>query len=636
MPDRDGDVIRAMTRALAHRGPDGEGYYAADGVRLGHRRLSVIDLETGSQPMTSADGRYTIIFNGEIYNFRELRAELESHGSRFRTRSDTEVLLEAFARWGRSALDKLVGMFAFAVWDAREQRLFLARDRLGLKPLYLTVAGRTLLFGSEIKALLAHPEVQRELDTSALDDYLTYLYVPAPRTIFRGITELPPAHWLEWHDGQVRQQRYWDVRFEPHAAELRASVEEVRQKLDDAVHSRLVSDVPLGLFLSGGLDSSTIAHLMSRHSREPVRAFTLGFSEGQEFYNEWEYAREVSRAIGAEARELTIAPPSTGLLEAVTASFDEPFGNPTSLLLYQLSEAARRHVTVALVGDGGDEVFLGYPRYRGAVLAERYRHAPLTVRKALGRGAALLREAGEGNHVSRRLREFLSGSVLPPEQMYFEWISYFSRPLREQLYTEDLRRDLTGHDSSQFLMDLFARSGARELIDRINYVDLHSFLPYNLLRYSDRMSMAHGLEIRCPFIDHRLVEFLASVPWRSKLRGNQTKYLLRLAARDWLPKNVFQRSKLGLNPPMGLWLRSRLKPALDEYLSPEHIRERGYFRPEAVEGMIRDHMNARRDYSLHLWALISLEAWHRQYLDSKPETPVATSSDSTCPRLRLA
>ncbi len=634
--DSSREVIRAMTQSLSHRGPDGEGYYASHGVALGHRRLSIIDLETGRQPMTTADGRYTIVFNGEIYNFRELRRELEARGARFRTRSDTEVLLEAYAAWGREALRKLRGMFAFAVWDRQERLLFVARDRLGLKPLYYAPVNGGLLFASEIKGLLAHPAIRGEINYAALDDYLTYLYVPAPRTIFREIHELPPAHWLEWQDGHLLLERYWDVEFRPEKRPLEEHVGELRETLDEAVAVRLESEVPLGLFLSGGLDSSAVAALMARHLPEPVRAFTLGFTEGAERYSEWSYAREVSRAIGAQARELTIRTRSAELLGAVTRHFDEPFGNPTSLLLYQLSEVGRQHVTVALVGDGGDETLLGYPRYRGAVLAERYRKVPRVLRQAAARAATHLSEPGNGNHFARRLREFLAGSCQSPEQMYFEWVSYFDRRLRQRLYSPDLRRELAGYDSSDFLFGLFRRSrqcGANELLDRINYVDLHSFLPYNLLRYSDRMSMAHGLEIRCPFTDHKLIEFLARVPWQSKLRGNQTKLLLRLAARDWLPKSVLERGKLGLNPPMGLWLRGRLQPLLREYLSPDRVRGRGYFRPETVQELIRDHQNGRRDYSLHLWALISFEEWHRQYLDSKPTLAPKSAAALASPNL---
>jgi len=624
-------MIRAMTGTVVHRGPDGGGLYFDEGVALGHRRLSVIDLDTGQQPMTTADGRYTIVFNGEIYNFRELRKLLENVGVRFRTRSDTEVLLEAYAAWGLEALSKLRGMFAFAVWDSRERKLFAARDRLGEKPFYFARVSTGLVFGSEIKVPLAHSGVSRELDYTALDDFLTYLYVPAPRTIFKGISELPPAHWLQWQEGQTRVGRYWDVEFRPERRHLNDYISELQQTLSEAVELRLVSDVPLGVFLSGGLDSSTIAALMMRRLSEPVRAFTLGFVDGKSRYNEWEYARLVSEKIGAQARELTILAKSGELLSTVTRHFDEPFGNPTSLLVYQLSEAGRQHVTVALVGDAGDEVFLGYPRYQGALLGQRYRRVPAILRGATARGAELLPEAADGNHFTRRLREFLTGICHSPEQMYFRWISYFSREQRRRLYSPELQRQLGDYDSYEFLKKLFEQSGAAEFMDRINYVDLHSFLPYNLLRYSDRMSMAHGLEIRCPFTDHKLIELLARVPWQCKLKGKQTKFLLRQAARNWLPKTVLQRHKLGLNPPMGMWLRGKLQPLLEEYLALERVRRRGYFRAEVVQELIRDHLSGHRDYSLHLWALISFEEWHRQYLDGQTSLPQELSAARMAP-----
>ena len=626
--EADGGLIRSMTRVLAHRGPDGEGYYLDEGLALGHRRLSIIDLATGQQPMTTADGRFTIIFNGEIYNFRELREELKGRGVHFRTRSDTEVLLEAYAHWGREALTKLWGMFAFAVWDKQERRLFAACDRLGVKPLYYAQLGKELLLGSEIKALLAHPRVKRELDSTALDDFLTYLYVPAPKTIFRGIQALAPGHWLEWQRGQVEVGRYWDVNFDGEPWPEDDLMAALRAHLDDAVGSRLVSEVPLGVFLSGGLDSSTIAALMARHLSEPVRTFTLEFREGSHRHNETQYAHEVAGAIRAQTQKLVIESRSAELLPAVTRHFDEPFGNPTSLLVYQLSQEARQYVTVALVGDAGDEIFLGYPRYRGAALAEKYRHVPAFLRRPLAKLSGFLPEPGNGNHFNRRLREFLSAGVELPEQAYFAWIGYFDRSLRQGLYSPELQRTLADYDSSTFLMGLFARSGARQLLDRINYVDLHSFLPYNLLRYADRMSMAHGLEIRCPFTDHRLIEFLARVPWQWKLRKGQQKYLLRRAVGDLLPESVLTRSKIGLNPPMGLWLRGHLRPLLGEYLSPDTVRKRGYFRPQVIQKLISDHLARRRDHSLHLWALISFEEWHRQYLDSNPAPAMVASASA--------
>jgi asparagine synthase (glutamine-hydrolysing) len=617
------DAIQEMTRQLAHRGPDGEGFYFTEGVALGHRRLSVIDLETGHQPMTTPDGRHTIVFNGEIYNFPELRKELESRGTRFRTRSDTEVLLEAYAAWGNDAVRKLRGMFAFAVWDAANRQLFAARDRLGLKPLYFAEVRGSLIFASEMKGLLAHPEIPREIDLLALDDFLTYLYVPAPRTIFRRIQELPPGHWLEWQDDHLRVSRYWDLTFTPKIQPPQDHLEEVQALLAEAVRVHLASDVPLGVFLSGGLDSSVVTALMARSQSAQVSAFTLGFRDGEHRYSEWEYARTVAEAVGAHTRELIVPAESAALLSSVTRHFDEPFGNPTSLLIYQLSQLARQYVTVAMVGDGGDEVFLGYPRYRGVMFAEQYRRVPRVLRNIASGIAQYLPEPGNGNHFPRRLREFTEGSHHLPERMYFQWISYFSSGLRRRLYSPALTHELSDYDSSEFLMALFRRCGPVDGIDRVNYVDLHSFLPFNILRYADRMSMAHGLELRAPFIDHRLIEKMASVPWRYKLRGNQTKVILRKAAEKLLPPKILARGKLGLNPPMGLWLRGRLKHLLEEYLSPHQVRQRGYFRPEVVQELIHDHHSGRRDYSLHLWALISFEEWHRQYLDVKPN-PLST------------
>jgi len=574
--------------------------------------------------MTSADGRYTIVFNGEIYNFLELRRELESRGARFRTRSDTEVLLEAYATWGRDAVAKLRGMFAFAIWDKTERRLFAARDRLGVKPFYHAQIGPRFAFAAEMKSLLVLPGCERKLNYAALDDYLTYLYVPPPQTIFQGIFELPPAHWLVWENGAVRTGEYWDVDFSGEKNTSKDIVQETQELLDNTVASELISDVPLGVFLSGGLDSSTVARLMANHLSEPVRAFTLKFQEGGRWYSESEFAREVSAAIGAQSRELEIVSRSAELLGTITRHFDEPFGNPTSILLYELSQAARKHVTVVLVGDGGDEAFLGYPRYQGAALSSRYRHVPLSLRRMVAWGAEHLAEASNGNHFKRRAREFLTGSCLSPERMYLEWVCYFDQPLLSRLYSPEMKHELAGHDSSEFLMGLFAKAKGTDLIDRINYTDLHSFLPHNILRYSDRMSMAHGLEVRVPYTDHKLLEFLGRVPWQAKLHGKQTKYLLRQAAQSWVPENILKRGKMGLNPPMGVWLRQHLRPLLSEYLSPDQIKRRGYFDPGTVQELIQDLMTGRRDYSLHLWALISFEEWHRQYLDLNPATMMKT------------
>jgi asparagine synthase (glutamine-hydrolysing) len=610
-------ILRRMTARLAHRGPDGEGYFSTPEVSFGHRRLAIIDVPGGAQPMTTADGRYTIIFNGEIYNFRALRSELEAEGAHFRTKSDTEVLLELFARRGATAaLEKAMGMFAFAVWDAERRALFLARDRLGVKPMYYTVRGGRLLFASEMKALLAHPDVPRRLNAAAVDDFLTYLYVPAPQTIFEGIHELPPAHWLEWHDGRARIECYWDVRpgGEPVEAPAEQLAEKLRELLDQAVRRRLESDVPLGAFLSGGIDSSSIVALMARASAQTVRSFSLGFGDGAEHYTELAYARKVSKRYNTEHKELEIHAKCAELLPTMVAHFDEPFGNPTALLIYQLAELTRKYVTVALAGDAGDEVFLGYPRYHGVRLRRYLDLFPRAARRAIAALAHNISENANGFHARRRAREFLTTAGDHWQQAYASWVSYFSPAMRDELYTDEFRAAVGGYDSSAVLSEHFARVAHAAPLDQVSYVDLHTFLPYNLLEYGDRMSMAHALELRLPFTDHRLVEFSMRLPAEMKLRGRKTKYLLREAVRPLLPAEILERPKLGLNPPLGMWLQNELTPLMDTYLSEEPVRRRGWFRPEGVARLREDFRSGRRDYSLHLWALLVLEEWARQYV----------------------
>ena len=619
VPGIESRVLESMTAALFHRGPDGEGYFHASGpggASLGHRRLAIIDLAGGRQPMTSADGRWTIVFNGEIYNFRELRTQLEAAGVGFRTKSDTEVLLETWARWGADALEKLRGMFAFALWDARERALWLVRDRLGIKPLYYSTAGGRLLFGSEIKALLAHPSVSRRLRASAVDDFLAYLYVPAPQTIFEDVEELPPAHWLRYANGALETRRYWQARPAPAGEEKEASAEELRALLEESVRLRLVSDVPLGVFLSGGLDSSSIVAMAARAQEQPVRTFSLGFGAGEEHYTELDFARLVSTRYSTLHRELTIRPDCAELLPRMVSLFDEPFGNPTALLLYALSAETRNHVTVALAGDGGDEIFLGYPRYLGARLHRAWNGVPTPLRRLAAHLAQRIPEGTNGHHARRRAREFFSDGNGSWQSAYIGWVAYFTPGMRAELYSPEFRSAVGGHSAERFLEERFAEVAGCDPLAQACYVDLHSFLPHNVLQYGDRMSMAHSLELRVPFTDHRLVEFALALPARQKLRGRETKHLLRAAMRPLLPDETLRRSKLGLNPPLGRWLRHELAPLVDRYLSPDAVRQRGWFRPEAVARLRTEFTSGRRDFSLHLWGLLVLEEWARQYLDA--------------------
>jgi len=621
------ELLRSMTTRLAHRGPDGEGFLCTPHVSLGHRRLAVIDLDTGQQPMTTGDGRYSIVFNGEIYNYRELRRDLQRGGARFTTQSDTEVLLESFVRGGIHAVDRLRGMFAFAVWDAREEALWLVRDRLGVKPLYYAQAGQQFLFASEIKSLLAHPRISRRMNPQAVDDFLAYLYIPAPQTIFEGVQELSPAHWLRWQRGQIQIERYWDALPRPayaqhinEPAEARA-IEEVRGCLADAVQSRMVSDVPLGAFLSGGMDSSSIVAFMAQADKaNPVRTFSLGFGAGEERYTELEYARLAAKAFSAQHREIEIQAKSAALLPTLVSHFDEPFGNPTALLLYQLSQRTREHVTVALAGDGGDEVFLGYPRYRGAALQAQLSRLPGPLRNMMSDSASFLDERSNGAHTRRRIREFLSTAALPWQQAYIRWVTYFDAQCRSELYTPEFRATVVDYRAESFLESWFARVPKAHPLDQCSYVDLHTFLPHNLLEYGDRMSMAHGLEVRLPFTDHKLVELAMRLPSRYKLKRGATKHALREAMRPLLPREILDRRKLGLNPPLGIWLKGELAPLIDARLSPSAIRRAGWFRPEAVTRCVEDFRSGRRDNSLHLWALLVLDQWRRQILEGESAT----------------
>ncbi len=615
-------LLRKMTNCLAHRGPDGEDYFHSQGISFGHRRLAIIDIPGGRQPMSTSDGRYTIAFNGEVYNFMALRKELETLGHRFSTRSDTEVLLQAYAQWGRGALERLRGMFAFAIWDAQERTLFIARDRLGVKPLFYTVLnGHQILFASELKSILQHPDVSRRVNYAAVDNYLTYLYIPAPQTIFEGIAELPPAHFLEWKNDSLVLQRYWDALPAP-AEESRngnteARVEELKQIFTDAVRMRLVSDVPLGAFLSGGIDSSSIVAAMSWASGEPVRTFSLGFRAGEEQYSELEYARLVSSHCHTTHRELEIQPHCAELLPRIVRHFDQPFGNPTALLIYQLAELTRKDVTVALAGDAGDEVFLGYPRYQGLRAKGSYEMIPRSLRSAAAWMSGMISDDLAGRHTWRRLREFLSTGTANWRDAYFSWVSYFSPEMRASLYTNEFRQRVTGHDSGSLLEDCFDRVSEADPLNQASYADLHTFLPFNLLAYGDRMSMAHSLEVRLPFTDHKLVEFALALPAKWKLAGRETKYLLRKMAAPMLPAEILNRPKLGLNPPLGIWLSGELSPLLNTYLSEDSVKRRGWFRPQAIAKLLEDFRSGHRDYSLHIWSLLVLEEWCRQFLDGQ-------------------
>lgn len=611
----DPNLLRAMAAAMTHRGPDAQDVWHEDGVGLAHARLAIVDLSPGgAQPMASPCGRWVIAFNGEIYNHHALRAELEAAGESFVSTSDTEVLLRLLMRQGRACLDKLVGMFAFALWDRQDRALLLVRDRLGVKPLvWAGLADGGVAFASEIDTLRRQPGLDLSVDRQALSEYLACLYVPAPRTLHAGIRKLPPGHWLEWRAGQVRTGCWWQPAFTgERTISLDEAAEEVLPILDSAVRLRMVADVEVGCFLSGGIDSSVIAALMSRAAREmgapPPRSFTMTFDEPA--YDERAAARAVAEHVGTVHAELPARPGVTDLLDDMVRAFGEPFGNPTALLIHDLSTSARQHLKVALVGDGGDEVFAGYPRHQGGLLAERYRRlVPPPLRGLAGWAARLIPESSSGRHAWRRAREFLSAGTLPADQMYAAWVEYFDPGERRALLSLD-------RDPSRPVAEIYRRAPSMVALDAMQQTDLLSFLPGNLLSYGDAMSMAVALETRHPFLDHRLVETVGRMSAATRMAGGK-KAILKAVARRLLPAAIVDRPKLGFNPPMGIWLKTDLSTLVAERLTARRMAELGLdWAP--VARLLAEHAGGRRDHSLKVWSLLVLEAWDRGQAQARP------------------
>jgi asparagine synthase (glutamine-hydrolysing) len=600
-------ALLRLRGAIAHRGPDGEGLWQEDqgGVGLVHTRLAIIGLApNGAQPMSSPDGRFVLSYNGEIYNYRALRAELEASGEVFATETDTEILLRLLQRQGEAALDRLVGMFAFALWDRERRELLLCRDRLGIKPLvWGGLPGGGIAFASEIAALRRHPGLDLALDRDALSEYLACLYVPAPRTIHRGIKKLPPGHLLRWRDGSYEIRPWWQPSYrDSRAPMLDEAVEELSPLVRQAVRDCMVADVPVGCFLSGGIDSSVIAALMAEaikeRGAERLRSFTMTFAEPA--YDERDAARLVADTIGSRHTELPASADLVAGAAAMVERFGEPFGNPTALLIDDLSRKAREHVTVALVGDGGDEVFAGYPRYQGGLLAQRYRQVPGWMRdRVVAPLAGLIPESNVGRHGLRRAREFLTAAGFPDAEMYAAWVEYFS--------PEERRALLGGGLPERPIAALYRESSSAAPLDAMQETDLRSFLPGNLLAYGDTMSMAHALELRLPLIDHRLIEAVGRLaPSLRFARGKKT--LLKAIAARLLPKEILERPKRGFNPPMGVWLGRELRPMVAERLTQARLAELGIaWTP--VRRLLDEQRAGHRDHALKIWALLVLDLW---------------------------
>lgn len=613
----DRTLLERMTETLAHRGPDGDGYYLNGAVGLGHRRLAVIDLGTGDQPIPNEDESVWIVFNGEIYNFRALRAELEALGHRFRTNTDTECIVHLYEEYGEGCVDRLDGMFAFAIWDENRRLLFAARDRVGKKPFYYTQTPSGFIFGSEIKPILMSPEITPHVDWEAIHHYLTLQYVPHPWSAFTSIRKLPPAHTLVYREGAVNVRRYWDLEYEPKRRP--GSTEEIKEELTDSlarsVRGRLISDVPLGAHLSGGIDSSIIVGLMAGMTDQPVKTFSIGFPE--EGFSELPYARLVAERFGTDHHEFVMKPEVSDLLFRLARHFDEPFADPAVIPTWHLAEMTRRHVTVALNGDGGDESLAGYQRYYADVIADAYRLVPGPIRRGLIDRALDAIPVNTDRPMERSylmaIRHLSRAAELGHDASVVRWNAYFTEADKREIYSEDLRRRIRMTESADLLRQSFARARASSRIDRTLYTDVNCYLPGALLPKVDRTTMAHGLEARSPLLDHHFLEFTARLPTRWKVRGRVTKYALRALFTDLVPLEVLDRGKTGFGVPLSAWFKGPLYDFARELLLAPDSRIAYPLRRSAIERIVEENRLGRADNGRRIWALLSLEAWLREF-----------------------
>ena len=603
-------LVHGMCDVIRHRGPDDEGIHIEDGVGLGMRRLSIIDLSTGHQPIHNEDEAIWLVFNGEIYNYRELRVELERHGHRFYTASDTETIVHAYEQWGDDCFAKLRGMFGIALWDRRSRTLLLARDRAGIKPLHYVERGDRLYFASELKSLLAARAVDGEIDVESLDHYFSFLYTPRDRSIFKGVFKLPPGHLLRWRDGRTQVRPYWQIGDrETFTGTADEAAGQLRHILAGAVRSHMVSDVPLGAFLSGGVDSSAVVGLMAEASDRPVKTFSIGFDEPQ--YDELEHARTVARHFGTDHHEFVVRPDGLGILDRLIAHFDEPFADSSAIPTWYVSEIARRHVTVVLSGDGGDELFGGYDRYLPHPRVAQFDRLPIPGKRLLASAAwPLLPHGVQG-------KNFLRHVSLGIDDRFIDSVALFKADEKSALYTAGLRGLLNGADANRAVARHFARFSALPAHSRMMRFDFETYLPEDVLTKVDRMSMAHSIESRVPLLDNDVIDFAATLPARFKIHNGRRKHVLKEAVAPLLPAGILDRKKQGFGVPLDMWFRGQLTGMFADVLGSARTRQRGFFEPAFIERLVREHLGGR-DHTLRLWQLLVFELWQRHYVDSTP------------------
>jgi asparagine synthase (glutamine-hydrolysing) len=612
----DDRILKDMCRVLYHRGPDDEGYYSDQLVGLGMRRLSIIDLVTGQQPITNEDDSLWIVFNGEIYNYLELHDRLVQKGHNFKTKSDTEVIIHAYEEYGDRCVEHFNGMFAFALWDKPKRRLLIGRDHIGIKPLYYWRQGPKIVFGSELKAVIAHPDVPKVVDPVAVDHFLTLEYIPAPRTIFKDIFKLPPGCILIFQDGFLKIEQYWDIHYREIYDDESTLVDKLSYLLADAVRLQMVSDVPLGAFLSGGIDSSTVVAYMSKASDIPIKTFSIGF--GDKTYNELPYARVVASHFNTDHYEEFLEPDIADLAERLIRHMDEPFGDFSIFPTYLVSQIAREHVKVVLSGDGGDELFGGYETYLAQSYDRYYRYLPNIVRRdLLPKIMDMVPPQPAKKGFINKTKRFIEGAALSSSLQHSRWMIFMNDEDKRALYKPGLLNTLDGKTVDRVLQGYFQRMKQANALTQQQYVDVKTYLVDDILTKVDRMSMAVSLEARVPLLDYRIAEFAVNLPAHLKLHRGKTKWILRQAVANRLPDVILKKPKEGFSIPIKHWLRGPLKPLMMDLLSDESIRNRGYFEPRCAQTWISEHLEGAANHSHRLWALMVFELWYRNILESK-------------------
>lgn len=613
--------LESITSTLSHRGPDDWGYYREKNVGLGHRRLSIIDVEGGHQPVFNEDKTKYIVFNGEIYNFVELRKQLLACGHRFVTNSDTETILHAYEEWGERCVDRLSGMFAFAIWDRREQTLFIARDRLGIKPLFFAEHDGVFYCASEMKAILGVSHFPRDIDQAAMGCYFSLSYIPAPLTIYTKIRKLLPGHSLTWKNGHVRLRQYWDLEFRPDYSKSESYfIDGFMELFRRAVDSHLISEVPLGAFLSGGVDSSLIVALM--RPQGPINTFTIGFGGNAGGYlDERGYARTMASRYGTNHREYEVVPKMGGVLNEIVQAFDEPFADDSTIPSYYVCKIARENVTVALSGLGGDELFAGYERYLGLKLRGIYQRVPLLLQRMLTGFIGILPERSDGHYTVNHLKRFIRTGSGDPAACYDGYLSIMNPDIKASLFADAGTFGKHLQFCSELLRGYFnsARvSGEAGSVDRALYCDMKTYLPEDILAVTDRMSMQHSLEVRVPFLDHAMVEFCATIPPELRMKGFVKKYLLKKAAKDLLPPEIIQHRKQGFVGPTSRWLQTDMRADVERILDKQSLEVHGFFNQRTIDRLLAEHFSGKEIHDKILWSLVMFQKWFQMYVDKRP------------------